>query len=54
MKTALMFTLALSFVVFAASTFSLIGKMIISTLESSLGSDLYAISADSQLKNVID
>lgn len=54
MKTALMFSVALSFVVFAASSFHLIGKMIISTLEASLGSDLFAISNDGSLNFMID
>jgi hypothetical protein len=54
MKTALMFAIALSFVVFAASTFNLISKMIISTLESALGSDLFALSNDSTMTSMVD
>lgn len=54
LKTALMFSVALSFVVFASASFHLIGKMIISTLEASLGSDLFAMSTDTSLTNMID
>jgi len=43
-KTAMMFTIALSFLIFAGSTFELIGHLIISQLESTIGTDLYAAS----------
>lgn len=43
-KTALMFTIALSFLIFAGSTFELISHLMISDLESIIGADLYASS----------
>lgn len=52
-KTAMMFTIALSFLIFSGSTFELIGHMIISQLESTVGSDLYATSIASKA-NYID
>ena len=48
-----MFTIALSFLIFAGSTFELIGHMIISQLESTVGADLYATSIASKA-NYID
>ena len=47
-KTAIMFAVCLSFLIFAGSTFKLIGNLIVSGLESSVGSDLYAISANTR------
>lgn len=46
-KTAMMFTVALSFLIFAGSTFDLIGHLIVSQLESTIGSDLYASTTPS-------
>lgn len=40
-KTAMMFTVALSFLIFAGSTFDLIGNMVVTQLESVLGADVY-------------
>lgn len=53
-KTALMFSITLSFVVFSASTFALLTKLIVSTLEASLGNDFYARSLDNSLGNMLD
>lgn len=47
-KTAIMFAVCLSFLIFAGSTFKLIGNLIVSGLESSVGADLYAISVNSR------
>lgn len=44
-KTAMMFTIALSFLIFAGSTFDLIGHLIVSQLESTIGSDLYVTTS---------
>jgi len=44
-KTSIMFTLALSFLVFAASAFSLISTMISSEAETIFGGDLYVYSS---------
>jgi len=41
-KTAIMFAICLSFLIFAGSTFKLIGKLIVSGLESRVGADIYA------------
>lgn len=41
-KTAMMFTIALSFLIFAGSTFSLMALMINQTLQSLFAADLYA------------
>lgn len=49
----MMFTIALSFLIFAGSTFELIGHLIISQLESIAGADIYATSIASQV-NYID
>ena len=46
-KTAMMFTIALSFLIFAGSTFQLIGHLIISQLESAVGADIYATTISS-------
>jgi hypothetical protein len=43
-KTAMMFTVALSFLIFSGSTFDLIGNLIVSQLEGVLGSDVYITS----------
>jgi len=45
-KTAIMFAICLSFLIFAGSTFKLIGKLIVSGLESRVGADLYAGTID--------
>jgi len=41
-----MFAICLSFLIFAGSTFKLIGKLIVSGLESRVGADLYAGTID--------
>lgn len=51
-KTAIMFAISLSFLIFAGSTFTLIGKLIKSTLEQSVGTDLLAASLDYRGLNV--
>lgn len=43
-KTAMMFTIALAFLIFAGSTFKLISHLISSELESILGSDIFITS----------
>ena len=43
-KTAMMFTIALSFLIFAGSTFLLIGNLVVSQLEGVLGADIYITS----------
>jgi hypothetical protein len=43
-KTAMMFTVALSFLIFAGSTFELISNLIVIQLESILGADIYITS----------
>jgi hypothetical protein len=43
-KTAMMFTVALSFLIFAGSTFNLIGNMVTSQLVGVLGADVYITS----------
>lgn len=45
-KTAIMFAICLSFLIFAGSTFALIGNLIESTLETQLGADFYCVSLD--------
>lgn len=42
-KTAVMFAICLSFLIFAGSTFMLIGTLITNTIENQVGSDLYGI-----------
>jgi hypothetical protein len=49
-KTSIMFTLALSFLIFAASSFSLISTMIASEAETFFGADLFVYSSS---KNVM-
>ena len=43
-KTSIMFTLALSFLIFAASSFKLISQLIVSEVESRFGADIYVNS----------
>lgn len=43
-KTAMMFTVALSFLIFAGSTFELISNLVVIQVESILGSDVYITS----------
>lgn len=45
-KTAIMFAISLSFLIFAGSTFALIARLVQRLLISSMGADLYAITAD--------
>jgi hypothetical protein len=52
-KTAMMFTVALSFLIFAGSTFDLIGNLVTSQLVGVLGSDVYITSLLSP-KNFLD
>jgi hypothetical protein len=43
-KTAIMFAVCLSFLIFSGSTFKLIGNLIVSSLENQLGADLSAVA----------
>lgn len=43
LKTAIMFGICLSFLIFAGGTFKLLGELIVSQLEISVGSDLYGV-----------
>ena len=43
-KTAMMFTVALAFLIFAGSTFDLIGNLVVSQIEGVLGADVYISS----------
>ena len=43
-KTAMMFTVALSFLIFAGSTFQLISNLILTQVESVIGADIYFTS----------
>jgi hypothetical protein len=45
-----MFAICLSFLIFAGSTFKLIGNLIVSSLETQVGADLYAISASAAFR----
>ena len=45
-KTSLMFTLAISFLIFSASSFSLISSLVLKTVESFIGADLMATNPD--------
>ena len=45
-KTAIMFAICLSFLIFSGSTFKLIGSLIVSQLETAVGADFYAASMD--------
>ena len=47
-KTAIMFAITLSFLIFAGNTFTLLGHLMISQLESSLGADLYGMAVDTR------
>jgi len=54
-KTAIMFAITLSFLIFAGSTFVLLGHLMISQLETSMGADLYGMTLDSKhLTTIID
>ena len=46
-----MFAICLSFLIFAGSTFKLIGKLILSSLEARIGADLYAGTIDIRSMN---
>jgi hypothetical protein len=52
-KTAMMFTVALSFLIFSGSTFNLIGNLVTSQLVGVLGGDIYITSLISP-KNYLD
>lgn len=43
-KTGMMFTVALSFLIFAGSTFQLITNLVLTQVESVLGADIYFTS----------
>ena len=43
LKTAIMFGICISFLIFAGGTFKLLGELIVSQLEISVGSDLYGV-----------
>lgn len=51
-KTAMMFTVALAFLIFAGSTFDLIGNLVVSQIEGVIGADVYISSTFST--NFID
>jgi hypothetical protein len=53
-KTAIMFAICLSFLIFAGSTFKLIGNLIVSGLENQVAADMYAISVNSRSYIYID
>lgn len=54
-KTAIMFAICLSFLIFAGSTFKLIGNLIVSGLEAQVGADLYAYAIEANSgKSFID
>ena len=46
-NTAIMFALCLSFLIFAGSAFELFAMLILSTMESTVGTDLYGVVIDS-------
>jgi len=48
-----MFTICLSFLIFASSTFTLIGNLIVSSLELALGADLYVTATDKKLNAMV-
>jgi len=51
----MMFGICLSFLIFAGSTFQLLGELIVSQLETAVGSDLYGVVINSRsLPNFID
>ena len=53
-KTAIMFAISLSFLIFAGSTFALLGSLVLSQIETTIGADIYAIASDNSLKSLID
>jgi len=52
-KTSIMFTLALSFLIFAASSFKLINQLIESEVESMFGADVYVTSSYGSSSNPV-
>jgi hypothetical protein len=53
-KTAIMFVVCLSFLIFAGSTFKLLGTLIVSELEIAVGADLYAQTLTDKADTFID
>ena len=51
-KTSLMFTLSISFLIFSASSFSLMSTLIVKLTESIIGADLHASNPDGYLNEV--
>lgn len=51
-KTSLMFTLAISFLIFSASSFALISTLVLKTAESLIGADLLATNPDGFINEV--
>lgn len=51
-KTATMFAVCLSFLIFAGSIFSLLGDLIKSSLENALSSDLYGVNTKDRYPQV--
>lgn len=45
-KTSMMMTITISFLVFAGTTFELMGSLLTSTIETAVGADIYAASTD--------
>jgi hypothetical protein len=43
-----MFAICLSFLIFSGSTFKLIGNLIVNSLETQVGSDIYAVAMGSR------
>jgi len=50
----MMFAVTLSFLIFTGSIFELMGHLITSTLEASLGADFYALATDKNLYTMIN
>mmetsp|Transcript_22269 Transcript_22269/g.34447 ORF Transcript_22269/g.34447 Transcript_22269/m.34447 type:complete len:800 (-) Transcript_22269:1038-3437(-) len=53
-KTAIMFAVCLSFLIFAGSSFKLLGDLIVSQLEIAIGSDIYAVTLNPFVSTIID
>jgi len=48
-KTAIMFAICLSFLIFSGGTFKLLGDLIVSQLEVAIGADIYGVCLNSRL-----
>lgn len=54
-KTSIMFAVSLGFLIYAGSTFMLIGYMIESQVEMTLGADIYGVTIDQQsMRSILD